>query len=55
MKENILKSALLISVLTIIGKIIGFLRTIIIAYFFEKSSFILGILQRRRVFRGTEV
>lgn len=38
MKENIFKSALLISVLTIIGKIIGFLRTIIIAYFFGADS-----------------
>ena len=38
MKENIFKSALLISVLTIIGKIIGFLRTIILAYFFGADS-----------------
>ena len=38
MKKSIFRSALIISVLTIIGKIIGFLRTIIIAYIFGADS-----------------
>lgn len=38
MKEKVIKSALLISILTIFGKIIGFLRTIVIAYLFGADS-----------------
>ena len=38
MKEKVIKSALLISILTILGKIIGFLRTIVIAYLFGADS-----------------
>ncbi len=38
MKEKILKSALVIGVLTVLGKVIGFFRTIIIAYIFGADS-----------------